>query len=80
MGLRKLLIISLFLITGCASQPQIITAEPAKIQVPARPELPISDLKEGDSPATVIQAHRITIKLLQGYAKELEELLKPYKK
>ena len=76
---KYLLILAL---TGCACKPVIEyrvadIPEPPVIQ---RPELPVLNSRSGDDAGTVIQLHRETIKLLQGYAKELEAALNAYRK
>lgn len=70
------------LLSGCAAlKPQTvyITAPVTPPPVIERPVLEITKLKDGDEPALVVQAHRITIKQLQGYATQLEKLLDAYR-
>ncbi|HEX7121859.1 MAG TPA: hypothetical protein VF178_05755, partial [Gemmatimonadaceae bacterium] len=45
----------------------------------ARPALPIADLKPGDPPDRVVKAYAATVRVLQGYAAELEQLLEGYR-
>lgn len=69
-------------VSGCASRAakiEYITVcpEPPFIE---RPELDVLNLKAGDTPDTVIQAHRVTIKKLQKWGLEQEVILEGYKK
>jgi hypothetical protein len=66
---------------GCATAPQIEYRylkwpEPPVI---TRPELEVLKLKSGDTPATVIQAHRQDILSLQKWGLELEGALTVYR-
>lgn len=76
----KVLLLAL-LLTGCATKPQTvyITAPVTPPPVIERPVLEITKLKDSDEANVVIQAHRITIKQLQGYAVQLEKLLEAYR-
>ena len=75
-------IIVLFSLTGCSlfqTKTEYITVcpEPPFIE---RPELEVLNLKEGDTPDVVIQAHRVTIKKLQKWGLEEEVILDGYRK
>lgn len=76
-------ILLLLTLTGCETfgktKVEYITVcpEPPFIE---RPELEVLNLKEGDTPDTVIQAHRITIKKLQKWGLEEEAILDGYRK
>lgn len=76
-------ILLLLTLTGCETfgktKVEYITVcpEPPFIE---RPELEVLNLKEGDTPDTVIQAHRITIKKLQKWGLEEETILDGYRK
>lgn len=83
MARALLAIIVLLSLTGCETfgktRVEYITVcpEPPFIE---RPELDVLSLKEGDTPDTVIQAHRITIKKLQKWGLEEETILDGYRK
>lgn len=70
---------------GCASAPQPlpervlvpVPVECPRPEVPPRPQLPISELKEGAPSADVARAYAATVEALKGYAKQLEALLTP---
>ena len=73
-------------LAGCAAPPPRVVVQkvdvPVPVQtpcpapsVPARPHLPIADLKPGAAPADVDRALVATIATLQGYAAQLETLL-----
>ena len=66
------------LLTGCATT-QYVAAPTIEPPVIARPELDVDYLKPGDDAGTVIQAHRLTIIRLQGYAKQLEAIIDAYR-
>ena len=71
-------LILLFLLSGCTTTSYItVCPEPPLV---TRPDLEVQYLKEGDGPDRVIEAHRTTIKQLQGYSVELETILQGYKK
>ena len=76
-------IIALLSLSACqwtgGTRPEYITVcpEPPYIE---RPELDVLNLKEGDGPDTVIQAHRVTIKKLQKWGLEEEAILDGYRK
>ncbi len=74
------------LLAGCAAQPPHVVVQQVKVpvavqmpcpapSVPARPHLPIADLKPGATPADVDRALVATVAVLQGYAAQLEQLL-----
>lgn len=73
------------ILAGCAATPRVVVQQvkvPVAVQVPcpapsvpARPHLPIADLKPGAPPAAVDRALVATIATLQGYAAQLEQLL-----
>ncbi len=74
------------LLAGCAEPPPRVVVQevdvPVPVQVPcpapsvpARPHLPIADLKPGAPPATIDRALVATVATLQGYAAQLEQLL-----
>lgn len=79
---RKLLGLCLAIaLTGCATKPEI---EYRYLKAPtppviARPELEVLKLKSGDTPAAVIQAHRLDILSLQRWGLELEAALNAYR-
>lgn len=75
-------VILLTSLTGCSlfqTKTEYITVcpEPPFIE---RPELEVLNLKEGDTPDVVIQAHRVTIKKLQKWGLEEEVILDSYRK
>ncbi len=72
----------LFLMYGCASQSPkeikipILTKTPA-VDMPDRPKLPISELKDNNStPDVVMKSYVASIKLMQGYSNQLELIIK----
>ena len=82
MARKALSIILLLSLTGCSlfqTKTEYINVcpEPGFIE---RPELDVLNLKEGDSPDVVIQAHRLTIKKLQKWGLEEEVMLDGYRK
>ena len=83
MARALLTIIVLLSICGCETfgktKVEYITVcpEPPFIE---RPELDVLNLKEGDTPDVVIQAHRLTIKKLQKWGLEEEAILDGYRK
>lgn len=86
--MKKILffLITMFMLSACASAPPPITAE-LPIAVPCheppvivRPHLQISDLKDTDAPDVVIRAYVMTVETLKGYASSLEVLLDGYRK
>lgn len=89
---RRILLITLIaLVSGCAQlgikDPDLVVQEslvpilycpaPPKIE---RPALPIETLTDVDNqnPGLVAKKYKATIKALQGYSVELEEILKSY--
>ena len=75
-----------FVLAGCAAPPPRVVVQkidvPVPVQVPcpapsvpARPHLPIGELKPGAAPADVDRALVATVAVLQGYAAQLEQLL-----
>lgn len=75
-------VILLTSLTGCSlfqTKTEYITVcpEPPFIE---RPELEVLNLKDGDTPDVVIQAHRVTIKKLQKWGLEEEVILDSYRK
>lgn len=73
-----LIIILITLLTGCASQPLQVTAPCPKVNLPDEPHYPVSDLKQGDSPATVARAYVATIQLKSDYIGELKHIYGAY--
>lgn len=70
-------------LTGCGLlKPRVeyIAAEPTKIEAPTRPRLAIQDLPADPTPEQQDKAMASSLWSLMGYAKQLEELLKPYTK
>ena len=83
MGRHQLigLVLAIAALTGCATEPRVEyrylkAPEPPVI---TRPELEVLKLKSGDSPATVIQAHRVDITNLQKWGLQLEAALSAYR-
>jgi hypothetical protein len=79
-GINGLLIVSLCLmLSACNTLPkQVDIPIPIKaphIDVPAKPYLPIADLKKTSRPDQVIKAYAASIILLQDYSTELEEII-----
>lgn len=76
---RVLLLCSL--LAGCCSAPQVKYVTEKMPEPPAltRPELDVDNLKPGDTPDVVIQAHRVSIKKLQGYSMQLETIINGYR-
>ena len=75
-------VILLVSLTGCSlfqTKTEYITVCPEAPFI-ERPELDVLNLKEGDSPDVVIQAHRVTIKKLQKWGLEEEAVLNGYRK
>lgn len=71
----------ILLLAGCATtKVEYRVADIPEPPVIQRPELPVLNTRPGDDAGVVIQLHRETIKLLQGYAKELEAALNAYRK
>lgn len=83
MARALLTVILLLTLTGCETfgktKVEYITVcpEPPFIE---RPELDVLHLREGDTPDTVIQSHRVTIKKLQKWGLEQEVILDGYRK
>jgi hypothetical protein len=69
----------LALLTGCATQPLQVTAPCPKVNLPLEPHYPVSDLKQGDSPATVARAYVATNQLKSDYIAELKHIVGGYK-
>lgn len=46
--------------------------------IPPAPHYPVSDLKQGDSPAIVAKAYVATVQLQQDYIGELKHILEGY--
>ncbi len=80
------ILLAIALLGGCAAPPPRVVVQkvdvPVPVQtpcpapsVPARPHLPIADLKPGAPPAAVDRALVATVATLQGYAAQLEQLL-----
>ncbi|MDF2867150.1 MAG: hypothetical protein K0S11_620 [Gammaproteobacteria bacterium] len=74
-----------FLSAGCTTHtqpPKIVKVlVPVKCPVPnipAKPHLPIADLKSDSRPNDVVQAYAASVKLLQGYSNHLLKLLSAY--
>lgn len=76
----KLLILLnlLILLTGCATQPLQVTAPCPKVSLPSEPHYPVSDLKQGDSAATVARAYVATNQLKSDYIGELKHIYGAY--
>lgn len=82
MARALLSVILLVSLTGCSlfqTKTEYITVCPEAPFI-ERPELDVLNLKEGDSPDVVIQAHRVTIKKLQKWGLEEEAILDGYRK
>lgn len=70
------------LLLGCATTgalPQkinfpIIVPEP-RINIPAKPRLPIADLNKDSSPDVVIKSYVASLKIMQGYTEQLRKIL-----
>lgn len=74
-----------FLLTGCSThtQPPKMVKVPVAVKcpvpnIPAKPHLPIADLKPDSLPNDVVQAYAASVKLLQGYSNHLLKLLRAY--
>ena len=63
----------------CTTQVKYVTQKMPEPPQVTRPELDVDNLKEGDGPDRVIQAHRVSIKKLQGYSIELETIINGYR-
>lgn len=70
----------LMLMVGCATKVEYRYIDLPEPAVVARPDLKTQNLKAGDPPATVIQAHREDVLNLQSWGKQLESLLDGYRK
>lgn len=72
------------LLVGCACNPEIrveyVKVPPAEPPVITQPVLETDYIKPGDDAGKVLQAHRLTIKMLQQYALELDAALDAYRK
>lgn len=65
------------LMAACASCPPVPPPTvPVTVYRPERPELPAATLQPTDSPDTVVRSLLMTIEILQGYAEQLEELVR----
>lgn len=80
MQLTFIIFLLLTLLSGCATQVEYRYLELPEPAVIARPELATQNLKPGDTPATVLQAHREDILNLQSWGKQLELLIDGYRK
>lgn len=74
----------LIFLAGCASSPPAEVRIPVPVQAPqppevSRPHLPIADLKKGDPPPLVERAYAASVKALQGYAGQLEQIIDGYR-
>lgn len=68
-------------LTGCAhTQVEYRYVDLPEPPVIARPDLKTQTLKAGDSPATVVQAHREDVLNLQSWGKQLEAALDGFRK
>lgn len=84
-------ILLITLLVGCAGQPTIVKEiRVQEVKVPViirpspppkleRPALPIEQLTSGVPPGVVVQKYKATVKILQGYIKELEQILDGYR-
>lgn len=80
-SVTTLCITAAILATGCATQDQkpvtvyipVVASKPA---LPARPILPLSSITEQSSYAEVMQSYALTVKILQGYAEQIEVICK----
>jgi len=55
-----------------------VPTAPPKVEMPARPFLPIARVDSTSTPREVVRAYAATVRLLQGYSRELEATLRPY--
>lgn len=78
MATRLILLTLILLASGCATT-EFVRVAPQEPPVIARPQLEIENLASGDSPARVLQAHRIAILQLQQWGLELEAALGAYR-
>lgn len=83
MARELLTIIALLSLSACqwtgGTRPEYINVCPEAPFI-ERPELEVLNLKDGDTPDQVIQAHRVTIKKLQKWGLEEEAVLNGYRK
>ena len=77
---KKLILISILLLSGCATKTIYVEVPPKEPPLITRPQLDTDYLKQGSTPGDVIQAHRLTIKKLQQWGMELETALDAYRK
>lgn len=82
MEMKRVLLIVMLALGGCASAPKVEYRvadypEPPVIQ---RPELPVLTITKDMPAGEVIQLHRQTIVILEGYAAKLEAALAAYRK
>lgn len=76
------------LLVGCSSAQEVRTetvpvlvavpVPPPDVQMPQRPSLPLARVDSTYAPADVMRAYAASVVLLQGYARQLERLLRPY--
>ena len=76
---RFILLTCLLLGGCCTNQVKYVTQKMPEPPQVTRPELDVDNLKEGDGPDVVIQAHRVSIRKLQGYSMQLETILDGYR-
>ena len=79
---RAIALIIALSLSACQSaqvRTEYITSCPVP-PVIERPDLDVLNLKDGDGPDVVIQAHRVTIKKLQKWGLEEETVLNGYRK
>jgi hypothetical protein len=77
--MERLILAVLLLALPACTTTKYVTAPvepPPRIE---RPTLEVSNLKKGDTPDTVIKAHRVTIVQLLEYSKKLEVVLDAYR-
>jgi hypothetical protein len=68
--MKKLFLISVILLSGCANKPVYIASGCPKIILPAKPHYPTESLRKGDSAASVAKATVLTIHMMQAREKE----------
>ena len=85
-----LILVVATLLMGCASTTPEVRTETITVRVPvptdppapprpSRPALPIAGIDSTSSPQAVTQAYVASVILLQGYARQLETLLRSYR-
>lgn len=83
-ALLILLLLAATTLAGCASAPTLPRQVSVPVAVcpvptvPPRPDLPVAALSKSSTPDQVARAYAQTVEVLAGYAKQLEELLKPF--